>query len=131
MFLYYFLISFSQENTYQSVNRFSEGMINGLNPGNTVFKLRFLQKIISLMWGPSCEVLLHGVLLLLDQTVIGQITQQLLASDEVTGYHSYIPYPRVSEDDALWVKELDKFSDIRITSNRSVVFPNKCCILRL
>ena len=62
------------------------------------------------------------VLLLTDQTLFGQITPTI-ASDEKTGYHSYIPYPYVSEDDVLWVKRVRKFIDIRITQNHPLYFP--------
>jgi gliding motility associated protien GldN len=44
-------------------------------------------------------------------------------SDEKTGYHSYIPYPYVSEDDILWAKRVTKKIDTRMLQNHPLYFP--------
>ena len=46
-----------------------------------------------------------------------------MVSDEKTGYHTYIPYPYVSEDDILWAKRVRKWIDIRIPQNHPLYFP--------
>ena len=46
-----------------------------------------------------------------------------IVSDEKTGFHSFIPYTFVSEDDVLWAKRLKKLIDVRISQNHPIYFP--------
>ena len=113
-----FLISFSQEIPNNQSTYSQEGMINGNNPGNTIFKVFENNKSNVNYPGsdaPSSAVTHRSNAIWSDNSTI--------ASDEKTGFHSYIPYPYVSEDDVLWVKRVRKFIDIRITQNHPLYFP--------
>ena len=46
-----------------------------------------------------------------------------IVSDEKTGYHSYIPYPYVGEDDILWAKRIRRWVDTRMVQNHPLYFP--------
>lgn len=46
-----------------------------------------------------------------------------IVSDEKTGYHSYIPYIYVGEDDILWAKRIRRWVDVRILQNHPLYFP--------
>ncbi|MBJ04528.1 MAG: hypothetical protein CMP65_01320 [Flavobacteriales bacterium] len=112
------LVSLAQENTKVNQSTYSqEGTMIGNNPSNTIFN-GFEQAKSANYYNSdvASDAISHR------KKAIWADNSTII-TDEKMGFHSYIPYTYVSEDDVLWAKRVRKWIDVRILQNHPLYFP--------